>query len=199
MFHPYAPQPNQLTPPRWLQEGALWLAHLGLFASLLWLSDHLLWEPPGTAAKKLSRAEPPVCQLGPALKPVPARQITDPKPSPDTDCPVPRTDDVLGNDASPWDNAIPFSSPTMIPPKLISGGKLEHTPAALAARVQGLIIAKCTITCRGEVRNCRIIKPLPHMEDAVLAALQSRRYTPVQFQGRPVSVSYLFNIRLSLP
>ncbi len=30
-------------------------------------------------------------------------------------------------------------------------------------------------------------------------ALESRHYRPVTFQGRPVSVSYVFTIRLKLP
>jgi protein TonB len=61
------------------------------------------------------------------------------------------------------------------------------------------MIVKCVITTEGKLENCRIIKPLPHMEQAVLDSLYSRRYTPVTFQGRPVSVDYVFNIRLKIP
>jgi protein TonB len=49
------------------------------------------------------------------------------------------------------------------------------------------------------VENCRIIKGLPHMDETVLESLTSRRYRPVTFQGRPVSVSYTFNVRLEMP
>jgi protein TonB len=69
----------------------------------------------------------------------------------------------------------------------------------MEARVQGLMIVKCVITTEGKVERCRIIKPLPHMEQAVLDSLYAQRYQPVTFQGRPVQVDYTFNIRLSLP
>jgi protein TonB len=52
---------------------------------------------------------------------------------------------------------------------------------------------------RGQVRDCRVIKGLPHMDETVMDALESRHYRPVTFQGRPVSVSYVFTIRLKLP
>ena len=61
------------------------------------------------------------------------------------------------------------------------------------------VIARCTITQEGEVERCRIIKGLPHMDEAVLEALTSRHYRPVSFQGRPVSASYTFQVKLALP
>lgn len=87
----------------------------------------------------------------------------------------------------------------MQPPKLLSGAPIEYTREALEAQVEGLMIARCTITRTGAVEGCRIVKSLPHMERAVLEALYTRRYRPVYYQGRPVSVSYSFNLRLSLP
>ena len=49
------------------------------------------------------------------------------------------------------------------------------------------MIVKCVITTEGRVESCRIIKPLPHMEQAVLVWLQSSKYKPVTFQGQPQS------------
>lgn len=93
---------------------------------------------------------------------------------------------------------IPFGA-GMSRPSMISGRDPMYTKEALANRVEGLIIARCVITSEGSVTHCRIIKSLPHMNAEVLAALQSRRYTPVLFRGRPVAVDYVFNIRLALP
>lgn len=87
----------------------------------------------------------------------------------------------------------------MTRPSKIAGADPVHTREALLARVEGLIIAKCVITTSGTLQNCRIIKGLPHMDQAVLSALAGRRYTPVMFEGRAVSVDYVFNIRLVLP
>jgi protein TonB len=74
----------------------------------------------------------------------------------------------------------------------------DYTREAREARIQGLMIVKCVITVEGKVQNCQIIKPIPHMEGAVLSWLQASRYTPVTFQGKPQQVSYVFNFKLTL-
>jgi protein TonB len=96
------------------------------------------------------------------------------------------------------DETIPFGQ-GMKAPKLISGAPIQYTREALESRVQGLLIARCVITREGEVETCKIIKGLPHMDVAVLSALETRRYTPVTWQGKPISVSYSFNIKLEMP
>ena len=61
------------------------------------------------------------------------------------------------------------------------------------------MLVKCVITTAGKLENCRIIKAVPHMDKAVLDALSTWRYKPVHFQGRPVSVDYLIQIKLVIP
>ena len=95
-------------------------------------------------------------------------------------------------------DVLPFGA-GMTRPEKIGGPSPQYTREALEARVQGLMIVKCVITTEGKVEKCRIIKPLPHMEQSVLDALYAQRYKPVTFQGRPVQVDYTFNIKLSLP
>jgi protein TonB len=75
----------------------------------------------------------------------------------------------------------------------------QYTREALANRVEGLMIVKCVIDTDGTTENCRVIKPLPHMEQEVLDAVRRCRYSPVTYQGRPVKVDYVFNIRLQMP
>ncbi|HEX8703091.1 MAG TPA: energy transducer TonB [Myxococcaceae bacterium] len=84
-------------------------------------------------------------------------------------------------------------------PKRISGAPIQYTREALEARVKGMLVAKCVITREGEVETCKLIKGLPHMDVAVLSALETWRYTPVTWQGKPISVSYIFNIKLEMP
>ncbi len=95
-------------------------------------------------------------------------------------------------------DVLPFGA-GMTRPERLAGPIPQYTREALEAHVQGLMIVKCVITIEGKVEKCRIIKPLPHMEQAVLDALYATRYKPVTFQGRPVQVDYTFNIKLSLP
>jgi protein TonB len=94
---------------------------------------------------------------------------------------------------------VPFGE-GMKKPELVSGPKKpEYTREALEARVEGVMIVRCTITVEGRVENCRIIKPLPHMEEAVLSTLRRQRWTPITFQGRAMNVDYVFNYRFVLP
>lgn len=87
----------------------------------------------------------------------------------------------------------------MTRPEKIAGPEVSYTREAIEARVQGLMIVKCVITTEGKVERCRVIKPLPHMEQAVMDVLTASRYKPVTFQGRPVEVQYTFNFNLKLP
>jgi protein TonB len=87
----------------------------------------------------------------------------------------------------------------MTKPRMVSGPALEYTREALEAHVEGTLIVRCTITREGETEDCRVLKGLPHLSEAVRSALEARRYTPVTFQGHPVSVSYVFNVQLKLP
>jgi protein TonB len=107
---------------------------------------------------------------------------------------------MLGNNlAATGEDVMPFGA-GMSPPELLSAGSpIEYTREAVEARVGGLIIARCTITREGDVENCRIIKGLPYMDEQVLSSLTTRRYKPVSFQGRNVSVSYTFNVKIKMP
>ncbi|MFP2925722.1 energy transducer TonB [Pyxidicoccus sp. 3LG] len=95
-------------------------------------------------------------------------------------------------------DVLPFGA-GMTRPEKISGPQPEYTREALEARVAGTMIVKCVVTVEGRVERCRIIKPLPHMDRAVLDALTSSRYKPVTFQGRPVQVDYTFTLNFKLP
>jgi protein TonB len=93
---------------------------------------------------------------------------------------------------------LPFGQ-GMTPPTQVRVTPIDYTPAARAAQVEGTLIARCVITVEGSVRDCRVIKGLPHMDEAVVDALESWRYRPVTYQGKAVSVSYVFTLRLKLP
>ncbi len=91
---------------------------------------------------------------------------------------------------------LPFG-PEMSRPVLLSGSDPVFTREAIVSGVEGVMIAKCTITMQGTLQNCRIVKGLPYMDKAMLDALATRKYAPVMYQGRPVAVEYVFNTRLA--
>ncbi|MDI1451625.1 energy transducer TonB [Polyangium sp. 6x1] len=87
----------------------------------------------------------------------------------------------------------------MTRPQQVSGPPIRHTPEALAEGVEGMMIVRCVITEAGTVEGCHVIKGLPHLDQAVLRGLEASKYTPVEFNGRPVRVNYTFTLRFALP
>jgi protein TonB len=92
-----------------------------------------------------------------------------------------------------------FDEASMSRPVFVSGPDLAYTRRALEREVEGLMIVKCVVTVEGAVRACQVLKGLPYMDDAVVAALERRRYRPAMLHGRPVEVKYVFRINLRLP
>ena len=64
----------------------------------------------------------------------------------------------------------------MTPPSL-TGGQAQpaYTREALEAKVEGKVIARCTITVTGTLTDCRIIKSLAFLDQAVLSTLAGQR------------------------
>jgi hypothetical protein len=89
--------------------------------------------------------------------------------------------------------------PGMSKPRLLAGSWPQYNREALEARVQGLFIARCRLTARGTTEDCCIVKPLPHLEWTVLRTLSRLRFEPVLYEGEPIDVEYVFNLRFSLP
>lgn len=106
---------------------------------------------------------------------------------------------ALGAAAAPSVPAVLSFGPEMTRPSLISGGELSYPREAMLAGVSGTIIAKCLVTSEGALRNCRIIKGLPFLDKAALDVLATRKYSPVTYQGKAVSVEYVFNLKVAPP
>jgi protein TonB len=99
-----------------------------------------------------------------------------------------------GNDLT----VLPFTD-GMTRPKLLDMVEPQYTREARDANVKGLFLAKCVITTAGTLQKCRVVKGLPMMDQAVLSALARWRYTPVIYQGKPVTVEYVIQVRLAGP
>ncbi|RYZ38144.1 MAG: energy transducer TonB [Myxococcaceae bacterium] len=173
---------------------------------------------PKPRTDRIPRAVKPLPSTQPEPKPDPEPTTvadatnTDPTAGPGSDEPVGHPDGDPDSDSPiglPYVPNIPSQEATgtqivpfgegMSRPEMLSGAQFSYTREAQLAGVEGLIVARCVITAEGTVRDCRILKGLPHMNDAVLSALASRQYQPMTFQGRPVNVSYTFNINLKMP
>lgn len=96
------------------------------------------------------------------------------------------------------EGAVPFG-PEMQRPVRLSGRDPGYTLEAVEARVEGKVLVKCVITVEGKVENCRVLRSLPWLDQEVLSALKTQRYTPVTFKGRLVPVFYMFPFNFRLP
>jgi protein TonB len=90
---------------------------------------------------------------------------------------------------------VPFE-PSMTRPQLLSGREPQLTEEARAARVRGTALVRCVVTREGQVKGCRILNGLPHMEQELLDAVSSWRVTPATAGGQPLDVDYTFVVRI---
>jgi TonB family protein len=112
--------------------------------------------------------------------------------------PLPPPEPMIEVNPPSSDQPIAFSD-ELTPPVLISGPSPEYTPKALERRVEGTMAIRCVITVDGTVHGCRVIKSLPFMDRAAIAALEQRKYKPALRAGKPVDVYYTFTIKFALP
>lgn len=100
---------------------------------------------------------------------------------------------------SAHEGPVEYDEAAMSPPERLSGPNPEYTYLARTHDVQGVMVVKCIVTTLGVVRNCRVLEGLPYMDQAVIDALQRRRYSPARLaNGSAVEVDYTFHIRLKL-
>jgi protein TonB len=105
---------------------------------------------------------------------------------------------ALANIQSTGEDVLPFGE-GMTRPEFVSGPAIVLPRDVLPAGMEGTLIIKCVVTREGEVDACKVIKGLGLASDIVRSALEARRYTPVTFQGRAVSVSFTFNLHVKQP
>jgi protein TonB len=151
----------------------------------------------------------PSSDQGDPVAPSPSLADGTEAPAPDapmTEAPAPDAPVISEPAETPAAVGPPASSLTVLPfgpgmttPVLISGRDPLYTREALSARVEGTVSVKCTITTLGTLTHCRVQQSVPWMDQAVLDAMATRRYRPVTYQSRPISVDYVFTIRLVLP
>ncbi len=87
------------------------------------------------------------------------------------------------------------------PPAKIHDVPPVYPPAAREAGVQGLVVLEATIDPTGEVGNIEVLRSVPELEEAAIAAVEQWRYEPTLVDGAPVSVlmTVTVNFLLSSP
>lgn len=74
-----------------------------------------------------------------------------------------------------------------------------YSRAAVEAQVEGTMVVRCRVQVDGALSNCRVVKGLPHLDEAVLEKLATVRATPATINGRAIPVDYVFNFQFKMP
>ena len=83
-------------------------------------------------------------------------------------------------------------------PRRVAGGPPEYPMMARNARVQGTVILEAVINERGTIERVRVLRSVPLLDAAAIAAVQNWRYTPTLLNGVPVSVLMTITINFTL-
>ena len=74
-----------------------------------------------------------------------------------------------------------------------------YPPAARTAGVQGVVILEATIGATGEVGDIEVLRSVPELDEAAIAAVEQWRYEPTLVDGVPVRVLMPVAISFNLP
>ena len=73
-----------------------------------------------------------------------------------------------------------------------------YPAVAQASRVQGIVIIEATIGPDGRVRDARVLRSIPLLDDAALDAVKQWRYEPTLLNGVPVAVIMTVTVNFRL-
>lgn len=73
-----------------------------------------------------------------------------------------------------------------------------YPPDALAAKIQGVVIIETTINPDGRVSDAKILRSIPMLDDAALAAVREWEFTPTYLNGAAVPVIMTVTVNFTL-
>jgi protein TonB len=73
-------------------------------------------------------------------------------------------------------------------PKRLAAPQPEYPPVARAARVEGTVILEAVIDETGAVRDVKVLRSIPLLDRAAVAAVSRWQYEPTRLNGQPVAI-----------
>ena len=96
------------------------------------------------------------------------------------------------------DPSIKVSGQDVPPPKRVKAEPPVYPPAAQAAGIRGIVIIEVVIDTQGKVASARLVRSIPGLDEAALAAVEKWQYEVTRVDGKPVSVRHTVPITFSL-
>lgn len=69
---------------------------------------------------------------------------------------------------------------------------------ALAARIEGVVIIEATVDAGGRVADAKVLRSIPQLDEAAVAAVRQWEFTPTMLNGVPVPVIMTVTVNFSL-
>ena len=84
------------------------------------------------------------------------------------------------------------------PPQKTRDVRPTYPPIAQSARVQGIVIIEATIGPDGRVKDAKILRSIPLLDQAALDAVKQWTFTPTLLNGVPVPVIMTVTVNFTL-
>jgi protein TonB len=73
-----------------------------------------------------------------------------------------------------------------------------YPPIAQQAKIQGAVVIEAIIDIDGKVREARVLRPLPMLDQAALDAVRQWEYEPTLLAGQPIAVVMTVTVTFTL-
>jgi protein TonB len=84
------------------------------------------------------------------------------------------------------------------PPQKIHHVAPKYPDIAQRARVSGVVVVEAVIAEDGSVRDVKILRSVPLLDDAAMDAVRQWRFTPTLLSGTPVQVIMTVTVSFAL-
>lgn len=179
-------------------------AYVAVFAKDIQLPSPPVRRQAPTSAQVVHSGPPIEAPRGFREEP-PLRQLEGPAPDVERSGPVGVIDlGIFGEIVPP-----PLPPAERPPVRCVSGGDVKmprkivdvapvYPAIAISARKEGVVILEAVIDKQGNVKDVRVLRSIPLLDEAAIDAVRQWRYTPTLLNGQPVSVIVTVTVNFTL-
>ena len=84
-------------------------------------------------------------------------------------------------------------------PRLLERVEPEYPPLAVRAQVQGVVILEAVVDRQGRVEDVSVLRSIPLLDRAAIAAVRQWQYSPLLLNGQPERFVLTVTLNFSLP
>ena len=84
------------------------------------------------------------------------------------------------------------------PPQLVRRVEPDYPKFAVDARLQGVVILEATIGTDGKVKDVKVLRSIPLLDQAAIDAVRQWEYTPTMLNNVPVPVIMTVTVNFTL-